>query len=232
MHTFGTSLTGFDHYVVYENNQDAYFLAPKFGVIADGCGGGNHSESGSWDAVYFVGHSLERIINETKNPYDLSQKVSTQLLDYFKVRQSHHSMDPAAYRSHFLLFTLGFFVIHQDKLIVGLNGDFCVRLNDWSTFNSHDNTPPYLSYNLNPKYPDEYLVNCQLSTWVIPLDSVKVLALATDGWSPHLDKLHLIEQHLNPKARNISDGLFRQMIGWSETDQCFTDDATVIGVLA
>ena len=185
------SITGRNHWLIDQNNQDAYYSLSNelatIAVVCDGCGSGKHSEVGAKLGTRIIVETIATKLNQQNEP-DFWEKIKQDWL--FKLKDIAVSIAGGNPLSEiindYFLFTVVGVLITASETIVFSIGDGVIAVNEKVTQidSSPGNAPPYLGYSLCG-YPE--WSNLQIQD-KLPTQEVKSIFLGTDGVSDLIKK--------------------------------------------
>lgn len=179
------SVTGSSHYKLYYNNQDGYhFYQNKsciIGVVADGCGGGSHSEVGAKLGVDFVVNFCRKHFQDA--PFEV-EVLKNGLVEYLRnVVKNQRTAEELEFIENYLFFTLFGFIVQPQRTFIFHSGDGLYCLNEREVVVDQDNRPDYIAKTL---IGGEAL----LASESMETKQVSRLLVATDGLT-HLNQKFL-----------------------------------------
>src|SRR6266851_3553756 len=192
--------------ITFEINSKSYVA----GVVADGCGGGKHSEVGAQLAVQFIPREIRRLV---KNGLSLEPIPN-------------HLFELVHFVNHHFLFTVLGFIVGPEQTLVFAAGDGIVIINDDIHLRDQHNAPAYIGYHLiDRRYlgEDATPLASAFDLYILPTETLKRLAIGSDAWMEEQALLELV-WGLKPPA-----GLQLQMNRWSDARR-LKDDASMIVV--
>jgi hypothetical protein len=229
-------VTGRNHILDGRNCQDAlYSLTFEIdgqsylvGVIADGCGAGQHSEVGAQLAVQYVPYALRSLFQHEVELEDMPVLLFGRLIHFLKSVIDNYSFASTRERVQFvhnhLLFTLLGFVLTPTDTLIFAAGDGIILINDVVHLREQNNTPAYIGYHL---LDQQYLqtpvsaLPTAFDLYHIPYSTLHKLAIGSDAW--------LQEQPLLEHIWGLSGvaGLQLQLNRWSNARH-LKDDASLL----
>lgn len=203
----GGSVVGRDHRVVPKNNQDAWYITTQdecfVGVVCDGCGSGNFTETGARIGASIIAKSmLRRAVFYHPSWYyvpGLLGEVAIDLLSTVHTLASAMAEDPDYYHDvilDYFLFTISGVVCDGERIAFFGLGDGVFMINGEVVSNPQypGNAPPYLAYNLlgeNRKlgWETERLPVERVESFLVGCDGTRDLmrACAEDRTLPGMD---------------------------------------------
>ena len=212
--------------IAFESDGKAYIT----GVLADGCGGGKHSEVGAQLAVQFIPREIRRLVENGLPLEHIPNLLFEHLMHFLKtIAAAYHFADLvelAHFVNHHLLFTVLGFIVGPEQTLVFAAGDGIVIINDDIHLRDQHNAPAYIGYHLiDRRYlgEDATLLPRAFDLYTIPTASLKRLAIGSDAW---IEEQALLDQVWGLKS---PAGLQLQMNRWSSARH-LKDDASIIVV--
>ncbi len=233
-------VTGREHLVYGINCQDSLFAKTfehegytyHIGVVSDGCGEGERSETGAHLATSFLIYKMEKLVRDGYSIKFILRKLYFELLRFLKKILTAYDLKhlPAeevdVIKNHFLFTVIGF-IIGPDDTVIFAVGDGVVLINDFLDVRDQKNTPTYPTYHLvSSKYlkSDRTYIPKEFDVYDVKTENMQKLAVGTDSWQYELDSLFLLfneEQKTTPQ---------RLMNVLSQKEKRFKDDAAIITV--
>ena len=191
------SIIGREHIRLWMNNQDAVKLSWAningcdflFGVVADGCSEGLHSEVGAQLLATFVSEEIPLILFNQTPIEEVPKALFFRCLGYLRaVAAQTVTGSPSkvvSFIKDFLLCTVLGFVMNQKSCVVFHAGDGLVVIDDVIYRIDQQNRPTYLAYHLVDR---SFLVQQSSSlpagfeTMVLPVQDIKSKFII----SPHI----------------------------------------------
>jgi serine/threonine protein phosphatase PrpC len=197
------------------------------GIICDGCSEGQHSEIGA----NLLGHLiLENLIydnDEISNYLSfVVEEFIRDLLSSLNISDIQREVD---FIKNNLLCTFIFFIMNEDRIIIGQCGDGIIIVNDEIKVIEQNNKPHYIAYN---NVPEEYLSESKtilegINIISYPTANIERLVIASDGLKPLL-------KNENPSIADLYHSQKRQLQRrfnvWQQSKMMFDDDVSCIVV--
>lgn len=218
-------IIGRDHTARQGNCQDGYALVVTddyaAAFICDGCSEGKHSEVGAKLGAQFLAEETTRLLNMGFCADGLPPLLYERMVMYLdKIAEVSHPRDRVGFIHSHLLFTIVGCIITPKNSIVFTAGDGMIAVDDTVRCIDQKNQPAYIAYHLiKEELPQEYQLADGFDVQPLP-EAWQRVAIASDGFEPDL----------LPKAWNQTHprGLQRKLIYWSNQEQRFRDDATIV----
>ena len=198
------------------------------GVIADGCGEGNHSEVGAQLAVQFIPREVRRLVQSGSAIEQIPDLLFEHLIHFLKAIVGAYNVTDirefAQFVNHHLLFTVLGFLLGPEQTAVFAAGDGIVIINDDTHLREQQNAPTYIGYQLIDR---RYLkantspLPTTFDQYIVPTETLQKLAVGSDAW---MQEQTLLDQLWGIKT---AVGLQLQMNRWSDAKH-FKDDASMI----
>lgn len=212
--------------ITFEINSKSYVA----GVVADGCGGGKHSEVGAQLAVQFIPREIRRLVKNGLPLEPIPNLIFEHLIHFLKTIVAAYNfadlVELAHFVNHHFLFTVLGFIVGPEQTLVFAAGDGIVIINDDIHLRDQHNAPAYIGYHLvDRRYlgEDATPLAYTFDLYTVPTETLKRLAIGSDAW---MEEQALLDQvwGLKPPA-----GLQLQMNRWSDARH-LKDDASMIVV--
>jgi serine/threonine protein phosphatase PrpC len=224
-------IIGTEHVFAKSNRQDfCKTISTKkgiFGIVCDGCSSTTNAEVGSALLGRFALKTLHQLTFNNVEEYKL--ELQSKLENFLKCLtdlMADSESDKVDFIQNYLLTTMIFCVVIEDKIIVGYAGDgiIIVETNETKLTNriNQNNYPHYLAYNIVPK---EYLLAIEPNDIVIEeysVNDVKSIVIATDGLDP------LFEKKLIDEVYRTSDRQLQRKFNIWQNKKMFSDDVSCI----
>lgn len=230
------SVVGREHMRTWRNNQDAMQSGELsinkrqylYGVVADGCSEGRHSEVGAKLLAEWINRELPMILSTGVSTEDAVQTLYRRAIDYLTgiVRTTvvGTSEQMVEFVRNYLLCTIVGFVVDEQECYIFSAGDGLVVINDEMIRIDQDNKPIYLGYHVIPRscLQDAGELPTGFKVMRIKTEMLQRLMISTDGMEEDA-----VERLWN-KESDVQ--LTRELKRLSRVEGRLADDCTVIVV--
>lgn len=220
-------IIGRDHTARQTNCQDGYALAITntytVAIVCDGCSEGQHSEVGAKLGAQYLAEEAARLLETGFCAHELPSLLHERMVTYLgKLAEVSSPRDRIAFIQSHLLFTIVGCIVTPKSSIVFTAGDGMVAVDDSVRCIDQNNQPAYIAYHLlKEALPYDYKLAYEFEVQPIP-ETWSRIAIASDGFEPELLSQAWHQSH--PR------GLQRKLIYWSNQEQRFRDDATIVTI--
>ncbi|MBN1410168.1 MAG: protein phosphatase 2C domain-containing protein [Spirochaetales bacterium] len=184
-------ILGRDHELSKRNRQDycRYTSGKRVaGVVCDGCGEGEFSETGAALLGNFIINELNRADLNAVDAFkdeikSASCRFLNRLLDILNFSSENLKTE---FIRNFLLTTFVFCVIEGERAVIGSSGDGIIITDESVNIIDQDNRPNYLAYRVVPSgYMDFDDYNFDdLKVEFLDANALRRIAIASDGLKP------------------------------------------------
>ena len=239
------SAAGQAHLRKRKNNQDAFAIGETivnekeylFGVVSDGCTGraGSRTEVGSILVTRFIRSEIPLILAAGISIEELPAALFPRCIGFFRsIAGTTVIGNPEIiwdFISKHLLCTIIGFVMNDEKLLIFTAGDGTFIVNREITVIDQNNTPYYPAYHLVDRKilgSTAQLLPQSFEICTFPAETVKKLAICTDGINDELENDGLIEGIwcYEPEAK----GGLQWWLNIQSGEGRFRDDCTIVAV--
>lgn len=195
--------------------------------LLDGCSRSPFAQVGAQLAASYLARRAHQLTTLDLKPKILAKHLFNSLLLYLHrliVIQGFSTRDEEdRFITDYLLFTVSGLII-TPKISFGLIcGDGLLLLNDFITYEDHDDRPPYPGYCLQSNMPKDHpKVPKEFHVWETETESLSLIGLVSDAFTKRQD---LLEE---AKTVTTQAQLELKINQWTEVYELLGDDATVL----